>query len=167
MSIRPLLFALAALLAATRAAAAPPVEVEFLHPEKFTDAVYGRERPRRAEDNSVLGQLRGYLEKQAPRHLGPGQQLRIRFTDIDLAGDREPLLDPDLHDVRIVRSIYPPRLAFDFQLRSADGLVLREASVDLRDLAFDLNPPMNGNDPLRFEKRMLKTWLRQTFEPAR
>ena len=111
------------------------------------------------ERNQHLKSLRSWLEKQAPKRLGPGQRLLIEFTDIDLAGDYEPIVDPVLADVRIVKGIYPPRLSFRYRLEGADGQEIASGEEKLRDLGFDTRPVTRDSDPLRFEKRMLKEWL--------
>lgn len=161
-----LLLLLACAPAVAESPAAGPVTVVFVAPEKFTDAWYGPGRSHRG-DNRVLDQLRRFLERRAPRYLAPGQQLQLRFTDIDLAGDFEPGADPDLFEVRIVRGVYPPRLRFDYELRDAGGALLRGGPVDLRDLGFDAASTGNPSDPLRYEKRMLLKWLAAELGPAR
>jgi hypothetical protein len=160
--------ALLLLLAAPFAGAAEPaadgpVTVEFVAPEKFTDARYDGRSRRDASNNPVLGDFRRYLEKEAPRHLAPGQRLAIRFTDIDLAGDIEPTTHPELLDVRIVKSIHPPRLRFAWTLHAADGSLLRQGEEQLRDLGFNMDSALLGNDRLRYEQRMLRRWLGKTF----
>jgi hypothetical protein len=140
-------------------AAEPVVRVEFIHPEKYTDIRDSRSLRVNPERNQHLKSLRSWLEKQAPKHLAPGQGLVFEFTDIDLAGDYEPIIDPVLADVRIVKGIYPPRLTFRYRLEGADGQEIASGEETLRDLGFDTRPITRDSDPLRFEKRMLKEWL--------
>ena len=139
-----------------------PIQVEFEHPEKYTDADYGP-RSHKSDAEAIFRQLRRHLQKQAPQYLSAGQQLQLTFTDIDLAGDREPSANIELHDVRIVRSVYPPKLAFRYQLLGNDGAVLRQDEVSIRDIGFDLARGLRSSDPLRFEKRMLSQWLSREF----
>jgi hypothetical protein len=145
-------------------AAEAPVRVEFIEPAKFTDIRDSRSLRVNPERNQHLKSLRSWFEKQAPKRLAPGQRLVVEFTDIDLAGDYEPIVNPVLADVRIVKSIYPPRLAFRYRLEGADGQVLASGEEVLRDLGFDSRPVARETDPLRFEKRMLAEWLRETFD---
>lgn len=141
---------------------AGPVRVEFVQPEKFTD-VNERQTRTAPEKNHHLYVLRTHVEKRGARYLQPGQQLEIRFTDIDLAGDHLPQMDPALADVRVVTRLYPPRLKFSYVLRDASGGVLKSGDVDLRDLAFDTQSGTPYTDALRYEKRMLDKWMRQTL----
>ncbi len=137
----------------------PAVRVEFIHPEKYTDIRDSRSLRVNPERNQHLKSLRSWLEKQAPKHLAPGQRLVIEFTDIDLAGDYEPIIDPVLADVRIVKGIYPPRLSFRYRLVGAEGQEIANGEEELRDLGFDTRPITRERDPLRFEKRMLAEWM--------
>lgn len=141
-------------------APAANVRVEFVQPEKFTDV---NERLTRTapEKNHHLYTLRTHVEKRATRYLHEGQQLEIRFTDIDLAGDHLPQVDPALSDVRVVTRLYPPRLKFSYSLRDASGTLLKSGDADLRDLAFDTQTGTPYTDALRYEKRMLDKWMRK------
>lgn len=136
------------------------VSVEFLQPESFTD-VRDRQFASAPDKNPNLHQLRRYLEKRALRYLSDGQRLKITFTDIDLAGDHRAQTNPALNDVRLVTSLYPPRLKFNFELQDDSGAVLKSGEVKLLDLGFDTFSAGIGSEPLRYEQRMLDKWLRQ------
>jgi hypothetical protein len=133
------------------------IEVRFLEPENFTDVRDGWGSDFRLE--AYLAEFREYLENRAARFLPPGQKLSVTFTDIDLAGGFEPWHGPRYHDVRIVKDLYPPRMSLQFRLTDADGVVIKEGSRKLRDMAFLMSPNLS-HDPLRHEKEMLDDWLR-------
>ena len=107
--------------------------------------------------------MRKHTEKRAARYVQDGQTLLIEFTDIDLAGDHLPNIDPSLYDVRTVTGLYPPRIKLNYSLRNAAGTVLKSGQADLRDLGFDASSPGRSSDALRYEKRMLDKWLRKEF----
>ena len=144
------------------AAVSGPVTVEFVQPEKFSD-VKDRLTRTAPEKNPNLHNLRKHTEMRAARYLQGGQTLLIQFTDIDLAGDHLPQLDPALFDVRVVTGLYPPRFKLNYSLRDADGTVIKSGQADLRDIGFDSSSPGNTSDPLRYEKRLLNKWLRKEF----
>ncbi len=141
----------------------PKTEVVFFEPEKFTDVSNRSFGDSEKERNATLGELRSYLIKQANRLLAPGQQLKITFTDVDLAGEFEPWRGGSMADVRIVKDIYPPDMKLAFQLTGADGTVLKQGDRHLRDMGFMMTLSIDRNDPLRFEKDLLDSWLRQEF----
>lgn len=148
--------------AALAADATGPVTVEFVNAEKFTD-VNERWLPSAPEKNAHLAALRRHVEKKAAKYLAAGQTLRVEFTDIDLAGDHKAQTNPQLHDVRMVSGLYPPRMSLRFVLRDASGQELQAGEAKLSDIGFDSHSAGLSSDPLRYEKRMLDKWLRQQF----
>lgn len=142
-------------------AATPAVTVTYDHPDKFTETREVRAlAPMRTSDD-YLDTLKAYLQKRATAMLAPGQQLDVVITDIDRAGSFEPWRTSGLHDVRIIKDIYPPRIDLHFRLLGADGAVVREGTRTLRDPGFLTGDPgIRNNDALRYEKRLIDRWLR-------
>ena len=141
-------------------AGAAAVAVTFNQPENFTDvksSSIGSDKER----DSLLDELRDYVVEQAPRFLKDGQALSIVFNDIDMAGDFEPWRGPALDDVRIVKDIYPPRIALVFSLKDAGGAEIAGGARNLTDLAFMSTIPVTvfRDDRLRHEKTLLYNWF--------
>ena len=163
------LTAAGALFAADPTPAASPVTVVFFQPEKYIDLkdgysdnenTNGRER--------YLPQIEEYLQREAGRLLTAGQKLTVTFTDIDLAGDYEPWHGPQFDSVRMVKGVYVPRLTFKFTLADSSGKVIKEGERKLVDLAFQMRVTMGfKDDPLRYEKEMLRDWARDELRPGR
>jgi len=110
--------------------------------------------------------LSEHLRKRADRLLPPGEQLQVTINDIKLAGDYEPWHGPNLHDVRFMKDLYPPRVDLHYRLLGADGSVLREGDSKLRDMAYLQRAVPFESDPLRFDKRLLDDWLYREFVRA-
>jgi len=147
-----------ALRAAEQAKASARTEVVFEQPEKFTDVKdsdFGTDNGR----DAILERLREYIIERSDKVLPTGQKLVITFTDIDLAGEYEPWRGPQFSDVRIVKSIYPPRLKFSYKITDAAGKTVKEGQEDLRDLAFEMRLTADRQDTLRYEKDMLRDWI--------
>jgi hypothetical protein len=147
-----------ALRAAEAAKASVRTEVVFEQPEKFTDAKdsdFGTDKGR----DAILERIREFIVERSDQALPAGQKLTITFTDIDLAGEYEPWRGPQYSDVRIVKSIYPPRLKFSYKITDVAGNTLKEGKEDLRDLAFEMRLTSDRQDPLRYEKDMLRDWI--------
>jgi len=155
-----------ALCAADVTKAPTRIEVIFDHPEKFTDVKDGDFGTERGRD-ATLELIREFLVERADKALPAGQKLTITFSDIDLAGDFEPWRGPQFSDVRIVKSIYAPRLSFTYKVTDAAGKTVKEGKEDLRDLAFDMRLTMDRQDPLRYEKDILKDWIRDVTRAAK
>ena len=172
--------ALASLLMAGTAAAGPasnvadpqapraltaegPVQVQWNDPAGFTELRYSRNRWE-AQRGDWVTKLAEHLRKRATGQLPDGQQLAVTLTDIKRAGDYEPWHGPRLDDVRIMRDIYPPRMTVQFRRLDADGKVIAEGERKLSDPSYLMGiQPLNDSDPLRYEKRMIDSWVRREF----
>ena len=99
--------------------------------------------------------------------LPAGERLQLTIVDIDRAGDYEPWRHPGQQDIRIIRDIYPPRMTVAFKRFDAGGALLAEGERRITDPAFLINAaPFNDTDPLRYEKRMIDSWLRRELDTA-
>ena len=150
----------AAPLSASAATPDDRVSVRFVQPERFTDVRGGLHDVASARD-ALLADLQAWIEQRANPLLGPGQRLEVSVTDIDLAGDFEPLRRTSGESLRVVRGVTPPRIDLDFKLVSADSQELRSGSRKLRDLGFQTRLTVSRSDPLRFEKGLLADWMSQ------
>ena len=158
--------AIALLLIAGCAAAAPVdesvsrISVAFIEPEKFTDA-------RRAEleptSSGILRELEKFLIAAGARYVPADMKLNIRVTDIDLAGDFELFRGPQADQVRITKGLYPPRLALEFELLDDAAKVIKAGKRDLTDINYQARSVYPREDYLRYEKDILRDWLRGEF----
>ena len=95
------------------------------------------------------------------------RNVSFRITDVDRAGDYEPWHGVQHQDVRIIRDIYPPRMTLQVRHFDASGALVSEGERKLSDMAFLIGPtPLNDSDPLRYEKRMIDSWLRRELDTA-
>ena len=150
----PSVLCVAGLLAACQAVAGT-ARVEWVNPERFTDAAPVHPHATTAE---MLEPLRVHLVRRASERLPAGQLLDVWITDVDLAGDMWPV-QRFVNPVRVVKNIYPPRVDLRFRLADANGAVLKEGSRTLRDTSFLLHRKGDPGDPLRYEKSMIDRWL--------
>jgi hypothetical protein len=151
-----------AALALTLAAAATPalagtVAVRFVEPTRYSDVRDARLST--AEVQKPLEEALVALGSQLPGN----QRLEIDITDVDLAGEIEPI-GPRMDMVRVMRSHTWPRIAMHYTLRDAGGQALRSAELTVSDMDYLNNSrPMGSSDPLRYEKQMLSDWFRREF----
>ena len=138
------------------------VTVNFTNPDKFTDV---RDSVNSNPSQYYLDELSRYVKETAARQLTAGQKLTVAFTDIDLAGDIPP---GSIHDIRIMKEIYIPRMEFHFQLLDSAGAVLKEGDRRLSDLSYmqNMSPTFMQNEPLRYDKALLENWIRKEFPLA-
>jgi hypothetical protein len=140
------------------------VTVGFDHPENFTDVKQSFNSD--SASSPYLDDFRRFIQTRAVRFLPEGQKLSVTFTDIDLAGDFEPWRGPRTQDTRIIKSIYIPRLKFNYQITDASGAVVKQGQANLTDLNFQEDTPItvDSSEPLRYEKRMLDDWFHDTLK---
>jgi len=143
-----------------------PVSVRWNDPATFTELRYSRNR-RDAERGAWLTDLAEYLRKRAETQLPAGERLELTIVDVDRAGDYEPWLGVRYQDTRIVRDIYPPRMTLQVRHFDASGALVSEGERKLSDPGFLTGSmPINQSDPLRYEKRMVDSWLRRELDTA-
>jgi hypothetical protein len=143
------------------------VQVNFQSPEKFTD-MSRKYMDQRGADEGYLSELRDYIQRIGSGRVPAGYTLAVTITDVDMAGDFEPQRGPQFSDVRIVKSIYPPRINLTYRLTDSTGAVRSEGERQLRDQTFEWNvSPINRDDPLRYEKALLDNFLSDVARQAR
>ncbi len=155
--------AIALMLVAGCTAAAPVEEsaarisVAFIEPEKFTDA-------RRAEleptSTGVVSELQKFIITTGARYMPENMKMNIRITDIDLAGDFELFRGPSADQVRIVKGLYPPHIVLEFEVMDSAATVVKSGKRDLTDINYQLRSVYPREDYLRYEKDILRDWLR-------
>lgn len=144
--------------AAAPAVASDNVTVIYQDPDNFTDV---RENSSTLASTYYLDELKACLQQAASPLLAPGQKLTITISDIDLAGDIRP---GSLNNIRIIKDIFFPRVMLKFRLVDANGQVVKEGDRRLTDLAFMQKLRLPGaNEPLSYDKDLLKDWVTKEF----
>lgn len=131
------------------------VRVNFETPEHFSDAIT---RLGGQTDPQILNSLREYLVTTASPRLAAGTTLTITFTNLDRAGE---YVAP--RATRRLTSQYPPKAKFTWVLTDANGAIVRQGTESLVDMWY-LTQSNLANDPLFYDKEMLKTWVKRTFK---
>ncbi len=139
------------------------VSVNFVDPQHFTDL---KEEDAGDTSPQLLDQLKDFIAKTGASYVPAGMRLEVSVTDVDMAGRFEPWRGPQWDHVRIVKSIYPPRIRLDFKLTDARGRVVNSGQRSLTDLAFQTRDPflVPSDDSLRYEKDLLRDWFRSEFK---
>ena len=144
---------LALLCALPAAQAAGKVDVRWLEPGNFSDAersAIDRER--------VTQELGSYMQKLGSL-LPDGQTLTLEVTDLDLAGELEPV---GWRELRVLRGRADwPRMVLRFTL-AAEGRTLKQGEARLSDMGYSFGPSPR-HEALGYEKRMLKGWFKAEF----
>ena len=154
---------LALALAIPAAAMAGEAKMSLLNPDKFSDI-----EPGNGTDKSFRkGLERAFTEElsKSAKALPVGQTLEVTFTDIDLAGEVDPVDMPGGYQLRLLKDVYFPRLQFDYRVLDASGAVVSEQKgVELKDMSY-LSGPRSATTSTSFyyETRMLRDWFKKTL----
>jgi hypothetical protein len=159
-------FSISLLLFSATSLAQAEVEITWQDPEKFDD-VRSPSASRVKFRERIFKELDKYFNELA-EDLPNGQKLVMNVTNVDLAGDVLPAsfagLGRSMSEVRVVKSIYIPRMSFSYQLLSSDGGVLQEEEVKLKDMSFlNSHNRFFSSDTLRYEKNMIAEWFEDEF----
>jgi hypothetical protein len=147
----------AAILLLASAAAQAQAEVRFGPADKFSDV-----REVRNVEADVEAPLAELLQKLAEKHL-PGQKLVIDISDIDLAGEIEPV-GSRMERIRVMRSSTWPHITLHYSLLDASGKEVRSGDAKLADMNYQQSVNSFSNSgPLRYESDMLARWFAREF----
>lgn len=139
------------------------VKITWQSPDKYTDIKSSGELQSRYEQRAFESMTK-QLNKLADKVLTNGEKLELTVTNVDLAGDVRPTFGAGPNDIRVLKDIYPPRIAFSYRLIKGDKVVL-SGEEKLKDMNY-----LGGIQPLRqesfmYENQMLKQWFNRTFAP--
>ncbi len=152
----------AALVVVSQASAeTPAVTYQLIQPADFDDFTLGRHS---ADETARVfdEKFREYVVPLAEELFPGGQQLSIKFENIDMAGEIQPWRNVDRQPIRYVEFAYPPRMDISYRLTDPAGGVLAEGRETLTDPSFDARPvTSHRQEPFRMEMSMLESWLRK------
>lgn len=138
---------------------AAQVEVQWSNPDKYTDIDPGQEHRQRFKDRTFK-EFEKHFAKLA-ESLPENQKLLFDITNVDLAGD---VNFGSMQRIRIVKSIFFPRMEFSYQLLNADNTVIKSEAVALKDMGFLNHTRLKYNHQfLSYEKELLDDWFKKTF----
>jgi len=159
----PRFIALMSFSLSASATLATNLTVNFIQPEKFTDAAYSSSFSNELQRNEVQQDIEAHLQKLAAQNLPANYVLKIDVLDIDLAGRVEPLAFPMQSDLRIVRDITWPRIKLRYTLQNGEQVV-KSGEEKIMDMNFMFtNNRYWSSDRLRYEKAMLDNWFKKSL----
>ena len=145
---------------------AASVEIEWQDPQEYRDIRTDQVNQKRFEKR-VMETLEAHFAAAAARYLPQNQQLHVRMTDVDLAGEVEYFHTPSGQGLRVVRRLYFPSLSFQYQLRGADGEAIRSGEEDIHDMSFlNFQQGLRHREPFVYEKRLINQWFREGLAPT-
>ena len=134
------------------------VTIDFVDPGRFTDFRVNNQDFQRSStvfSRDVTSALRPVMARRFPGHT-----LKLRYTNIDLAGRRTP----GPQGLRVVSANTPPWLAFDYVLQNPSGRTIASGSRRLV-----AGAPASSSEsrarPVQIEADMMRRWLQTLRVP--
>lgn len=143
-----------------------PVSVDWTDPAQFSEIRLSGNKSEAVRGNWVE-QLAQFLQTTAAKQLPQGNTLQVTFTDIQRAGQFLPGRGPNMQDMRVVSALYPPRINLSFKWLDAQGNVIDQGDRKLDGPSFMDALSVASGDALRYEKNMLREWVRREFKPRK
>jgi opacity protein-like surface antigen len=151
------------LVALLPVAQAATVEVSWNDPQGFRDIRTTNGGQQRFQA-SVMSELEQQFQHEAAARLQEGQVLTIAVDDIDLAGEIEYFYTNYPFGLRVIRNVDFPQMTLSYELRDADGKLVKSGTEKLADLGFRFSTLTQvDRSALRYEKQMIKEWAQQSF----
>ncbi|WP_416306486.1 DUF3016 domain-containing protein [Neptunicella sp. SCSIO 80796] len=142
------------------------LEVNWENPDKYRD-VKPTSQTRSSFRRQTFEDIEKFLTKQL-KDVPDGYKLTMNVTNLDLAGEVWPGMMVGLNsssDVRLVKNLDIPRMDFSYKLTDSAGVVVKEGTEELKDMAFmDRGGRIHDSERLHYEKDMLDRWFEDTFE---
>jgi hypothetical protein len=154
----------AVLLALLPVAHAATVEVSWKDPKEFRD-IRATDTGQQRFQSSVMVELDEQFRDEAASRLATGQTLKISVDDIDLAGEIEYFHRNYAFGLRVIRNVDFPQMTLSYELRDADGKLLKSGTEKLADLGFRFSTLMPiDRSALRYEKQMIREWMQNSLQ---
>ena len=134
------------------------VTIDFVDPGRFTDFRINNQDFQRSSaifTQDVTKALRPVMARRFPGHT-----LKLRYTNIDLAGRRTP----GPQGIRVVGGTTPPWVAFDYLLQNPSGRTIAGGSRRLVSTTL-VSSSQSRSRPAQIEADMMQRWLQTLRVP--
>ncbi len=165
-----IMFSTAMLFSVAATAATGPAEVKLTwqNPEKYTDIRPGT-GTKKAYQQKVIKAFDKMWAEFAEK-LPAGYKFEVVITDLDLAGDVEPMYSGagrTMNDIRVVKDIYFPKMNLDYVLYDANNVeVAKGTAVKIKDMGFMQSGSLGHNSrEFGYEQHMLEKWFEKEVLP--
>ncbi len=157
--------ALVTTIALSASVFAGEAKVTWQNPDKYTDIDSGNQGKKsmlRSIDKSFSKEFTELASK-----LPAGYQLLVTVTDLDLAGEVDPIPSRMMDQIRVLKDLYFPRITFDYQILSAGGVSVLEAkALTLKDMQYLSGTRSTQSiDSYYYERQMIREWFTKDVLP--
>ena len=133
------------------------VVINWHEPKQYRDVRSPNGGQKHYQEN-VFYQLDKHFQKSAKKFLPQGFSMKVKVTDLNLAGDTR-FHTIGNQEVRLIKPIYWPSMTFEYQLYEGDKLVQSD-SIKLKDISFmERSGFGRKSQGLYYEKRLITDWF--------
>lgn len=152
-------FAATGLLFLSIPASAGEITVTWSDPAKFTDIEASNSTDksyRKSVEKALTAEFKAHAAK-----LPADQNMSVHITNVDLAGEVDPIPGRAGYRVRILKDIYYPKISLDYRISDASGAVVKEQKgVELKDAGFLVSASnASSRQDFYYERQLIKDWL--------
>ncbi len=140
-------------------------KITWQNPDKYTDIKSGNQGQKSMLKSIDKSFSKEFTELAAK--LPAGYQLLATVTDLDLAGEVDPIPSRTMDQIRVLKDLYFPKMTFDYQVLNAGGVVVLEGkAVTLKDMQYLSGlPSTRSSDSYYYERKMLRDWFMRDILP--
>ena len=140
----------------TTAGANAAVNVSFENPEKFSDVSYS-DFPNEKDRKYILEDIEEYMVDKLEDKVGDDKIVNVVVKNVDLAGEFEPWRRV-MPDNRRIRSVYPARLALDYEITDLDGNLIEKGSEKMTLMDHAVSFSLRNEDH-PYVKELINRWV--------
>lgn len=140
------------------------VALNWHEPKNYRD-VRSPNGGQKSYQENIFYQLDKHFQKSAKKFLPEGFTLKIKVTDLNLAGDTR-FHTIGHNEVRLVKPMYWPSMKFEYELYEGDELVKTDM-VKIKDVSFmERSSIGRKSQGLYYEKRLITDWFKDEIKVA-
>ena len=138
------------------------VEINWTNADKYRD-LRSTTETKQAIQRRFFKEMGEYLS-QLSRQLPDGYKLALEVTQVDLAGR---IRFVNGQQVRIVKDIYYPNMAFSYKLTAPNGQLISAEKAQVKGKNFLLGSQYQPHKlkPFVYEKKMMENWFDKKIVP--
>lgn len=140
------------------------LRIQLIDSKRFKDIDIGYGNHQKQAE-IVMESVRKSFQRAADKYLPSGYTLEVQVRDIDLAGDRSHLTST-YGDIRVLRDLYPPRIAFDYTVYDSQERIVVSGSANETDLGYLQSfrgPTQLDDEKAPYIAELVRGWASKTL----
>ena len=134
------------------------VQINWHEPENYRD-VRSPDGGQKRYRERVFKQLDKHFQKMASKHLPDNYSLKVKMTNVDLAGDAR-FYTGGINNFRVLKDIHWPSMEFEYQLFEDHKLIKKDA-MKVKDMSYLQRIGLRSqSESFYYDKRLISEWFK-------